>query len=155
GRMDEVQQLAQKALVNRYLWVVSRIWRRLPTRILSFPALVQYGAHVHSLVLRFVDRGQSHGTFFLRNRAELEIMRRLVAKSPNGASLNIAVAACSKGAEVYSIAWILKAARPDLTIKLRAFDLSREIVEFAKRGVYSLQRPGIRLEEGIADAVKL
>jgi SAM-dependent methyltransferase len=51
---------------------------------------------------------------------------------------------CSKGAEVYSIAWTLKAARPDLTINIRAVDISQEILEFAKQGVYSLQDPNVQ-----------
>jgi chemotaxis methyl-accepting protein methylase len=129
----------QKFLVTRYLWVARRIWRRIPARLHSLPVLVRYGAHLHSLVLRFVDRRQNHSTFFFRNRAELELIRRLTAHASHGSSIDIAVFACSKGCEVYSIAWTLKAARPDLTINLRAVDVSQEIVEFAKRGVYSPQ----------------
>jgi 2-polyprenyl-3-methyl-5-hydroxy-6-metoxy-1,4-benzoquinol methylase len=58
--------------------------------------------------------------------------------------MDIAVFGCSKGAEVYSIAWTLKAARPDLTINIRAIDISQEIVEFAKQGLYSLQDPDVQ-----------
>ena len=142
--------LVQKFLVTRYLRVAGRIWTRIPARLRSLPVLDRYGAHLHSLVLRFVGRRQNYSTFFLRNRAELELIRRLAAQASYGPSVDIAVFACSKGAEVYSIAWTLKAARPDLTINLRAIDVSQEIVEFAKRGVYSLQD---RDNEG--DAVKL
>jgi SAM-dependent methyltransferase len=45
-----------------------------------------------------------------------------------------------------------------LTINLRAIDLSQEIVEFAKQGVYSLQDPDVRDIEnykGVTDAVKI
>lgn len=66
-------------------------------------------------------------------------MRRLADQAGPGSSVDIAVFACSKGAEVYSIASVLRTARPDLTISIQAIDLSREIVEFAARGVYSLQ----------------
>jgi SAM-dependent methyltransferase len=72
--------------------------------------------------------------------------------------MDIAVFACSKGAEVFSIAWTLKAARPDLTVNLRGVDLSQEIVEFAKQGVYSLQDPDFRdIEDpkGRTDAAKI
>jgi hypothetical protein len=131
----ETWHLVQKALVTPYLRVAGRIWRRIPAPLRSVPALVSCGVHLHSLVLRFVDRRQNHSTFFLRNRPELELMRRLVAQANYGSSMDIAVFACSKGAEVYSIAWTLKAARPDLTINLRAIDLSQEIVEFATQGV--------------------
>jgi chemotaxis methyl-accepting protein methylase/mannose-6-phosphate isomerase-like protein (cupin superfamily) len=130
--------LVQIFLVTRYLWVARGIWRRIPARLRSLPVLVRYGAHLHSLVLRFVDRRQNHSTFFFRNRAELELMRRLTAHASQGSSIDVAVIACSKGCEVYSIAWTLKTARPDLTINLGAVDVSPEIVEFAKRGVYSL-----------------
>src|SRR5215475_7262637 len=109
----------------QYLWGVGYIWRRI-----FLPVLVRYGAHLHSLVLRFVDRRQNHSTCFFRNRAELELIRRLADQASVGSSIDIAVFACSKGAEVYCIAWALKAARPDLTINLWASDVSREIVEF-------------------------
>jgi chemotaxis methyl-accepting protein methylase len=135
--MGETMHLVQKALVTLYLSVVSRIWKRIPARLSSHPILVRYGAHLHSLVLKFADRRQNHSTFFLRNRPELELMRRLAGQLSHGSSMDIAVFACSKGAEVYSIAWTLKTARPDLTINLHAVDLSHEIIEFAKQGIYS------------------
>jgi chemotaxis methyl-accepting protein methylase len=125
----------RKFLVTGYLWGVSRIWRHIVR-----PILVRYGAHLHSLVLRFVDRRQNHSTSFFRNRAELELIRRLVDQASLGSTIDVAVLACSKGAEVYSIAWALKSARPDLTINLRASDVSREVVEFAKRGEYAFKR---------------
>ena len=46
----------------------------------SLPAFVSYGTHLHSLVLRFAGRRQNHSTFFLRNRAELELVRRLAVR---------------------------------------------------------------------------
>src|SRR5262249_54307900 len=157
-RIRETLHLLQKVLVTRYLWVTGRIWKRLPVSLRSLPVFVSYGAHLHSLVLRFADRRQNHSTFFLRNRAELELMCRLAAHANNGSSMDIAVFACSKGAEVYSIAWTLKTARPDLTIHLRGIDLSQEIVQFAKQGVYSLQDPDfLDLEDpkGRTDAAKI
>jgi chemotaxis methyl-accepting protein methylase len=51
--------------------------------------------------------------------------------------LDIAVLACSKGAEVYSILWAIRSTRPDLRVSTNALDISREILEFAERGVYS------------------
>jgi chemotaxis methyl-accepting protein methylase len=126
--------VVQKFFVTQYLWGISCIWRRI-----LLPVLVRSGAHLHSLALRFADRRQNHSTFFFRNRAELELIRQLADRASLGSNIDMAVFACSKGAEVYSIAWALKAARPDLTINLHAIDLSEEIVEFARRGVYSLQ----------------
>jgi hypothetical protein len=129
----------RKFLVARYLRGVSRLWKIIPARLRSQLVFVRYGAHLHSLILRFLDRRQNHSTFFFRNRAELELIRRSADKASPGSSIDIAVLACSKGAEVYCIAWVLKTARPDLTINLRAIDISQEILEFAGRGEYSLQ----------------
>jgi chemotaxis methyl-accepting protein methylase len=67
--------------------------------------------------------------------------------------MDVAVFACSKGAEVYSIAWTLKVARPDLTINIHAIDISQDIIEFAKEGVYSLEDPFVR--KTAVDASKL
>jgi chemotaxis methyl-accepting protein methylase len=91
-----------------------------------------------------VDRRQNHSTFFFRNRAEIELIRRLADQASHGSRIDIAVFACSKGAEVYCIAWVLKTARPDLTVNLRAIDISQQVVEFARRGVYSLEDGDIK-----------
>jgi chemotaxis methyl-accepting protein methylase len=121
--------------------VTKRIWDHLPATIRRLAPGRWYGRHVHGLVGRLAERTQSHGTFFLRNRPELELLRRLVDVKANGTSLEVSVFACSKGAEVYSIAWTIRSARPDLKLRLHAFDISQEIVEFAKIGAYSLRRP--------------
>jgi chemotaxis methyl-accepting protein methylase len=102
-----------------------------------------YGRHLHTLIRLHADRKQYFATFFLRNRAELELMRRLVNQKLPSTSLNIAVLACSKGAEVYSILWAIRLARPDLRISTSAVDISQEIVDFADKGVYSLTSPDV------------
>ncbi|MFZ0978411.1 MAG: CheR family methyltransferase [Candidatus Acidiferrales bacterium] len=93
---------------------------------------------MHTIVRIHAERKQYFATYFLRNRAELELMRRLVDRSPYGSGLDISVLACSKGAEVYSILWAIRSARPDLRFRTRAVDISQEIVEFAEKGTYSL-----------------
>lgn len=124
-----------------YLARASRIWRHLPVSWrLRSPGLA-YGRHLHSLVCRYARRSQSHGTYFLRNRPELELICHLLDRKSQGSSLNISVLACSKGAEVYSILWAIHSARPDLKVRLHAVDISQEIVDFAQKGVYSLQTP--------------
>lgn len=65
-------------------------------------------------------------------------MRRLADKNAHGSKLRIAVLACSKGAEVYSIVWAIRSARPDLRLSIHAVDISQEIVDFAARGIYSV-----------------
>jgi chemotaxis methyl-accepting protein methylase len=45
---------------------------------------------------------------------------------------------------VYSISYAIQAARPDLNVDLRAFDISKDVLEFAAAGVYSLKSPDDR-----------
>lgn len=44
---------------------------------------------------------------------------------------------CSIGAEVYSILWTIRSARPDLNVLLGAVDISKEILNFAEKGTYT------------------
>jgi chemotaxis methyl-accepting protein methylase len=92
---------------------------------------------LNHLVRLHADRQQSFGTFFLRNRAELELLRRLLNQKPKGSRLDMLILACSKGAEVYSMAWTIHSARPDLQLNLHAVDISEEIIDFASKGIYS------------------
>jgi chemotaxis methyl-accepting protein methylase len=88
-------------------------------------------------VVLVATRRQYFRTFFLRNRPALELMRRLADARPKGSTLRIAVLGCSIGAEVYSILWIIRLARPDLKFLVRAVDISKEILNFAEKGIYS------------------
>jgi chemotaxis methyl-accepting protein methylase len=64
-------------------------------------------------------------------------MCRLADQKPRGATLRIAVLGCSIGAEVYSILWSIRLARPDLDVLLDAVDISKEILSFAEKGIYA------------------
>jgi len=66
-------------------------------------------------------------------------MRSLVERKTRGSTVKCTVLACSNGAEVYSIVWTLRSARPDLKVAVRAVDISNEILELAKAGLYSLE----------------
>jgi SAM-dependent methyltransferase len=92
---------------------------------------------LHTLVCLRARRQQSFGTFFLRNRPALELMRRLVRQRDHGSTVRIAVLGCSIGAEVYSILWTIRSARPDLNVLLDAVDISKEILNFAEKGTYT------------------
>ncbi len=126
-----------------YLFQIRRIWIHNPDSLQALPPGRVYGRHLHSLVRFTADRQQYFGTFFLRNRRELELMRRLVEQKSHGSTLDISVLGCSKGAEVYSIAWAIRSGRPDFRVSIHAVDISQEIVEFAERGVYSLKSPDL------------
>ena len=132
-------------MIRRFLEIYLRlsrwIWRHLPNTCKNLSLGRAYGRYVHALVCRYSKRSQSHGTFFMRNRPEMELMCRLVGQKDHGARVAISVLACSKGAEVYSILWKLRSLRPDLKVTLQAVDISQEIVDFAKEGAYSLKGP--------------
>jgi SAM-dependent methyltransferase len=125
-----------KSPVGLYLRLNRRIWQLLPSRVRSFYPIRAYGAWLHSLVCLRATREQYFGTFFLRNRPALELMRRLAEEKANGSTLRIAALACSIGAEVYSILWTIRSARPDLKVLLCAVDISKEILNFAEKGIY-------------------
>jgi chemotaxis protein methyltransferase CheR len=124
-------------LGKAYMRQSKRIWRHLPASVRLRPVGRAYGRHLHALVGRYAERNQNHSTFFLRNRPELELMLHLLGQRPEGASVDISVVACSKGAEVYSILWKIRSARPDLRVTMRAVDLSQDVIDFAKAGLYS------------------
>src|SRR5437870_4860693 len=63
-------------------------------------------------------------------------MRRLARQRAHGSTLRIAVLGCSIGAEVYSILWTIRSARPDLKVSVCAVDISKEILNFAEKGIY-------------------
>jgi chemotaxis methyl-accepting protein methylase len=121
-----------------YIRLARGIWRHLPPSVQVLSAGRMYSRYLHDVVQRLADRRQSFGTFFLRNRPELQLVCRVLDQKGPGAEVDIAVLACSKGAEVYSIVWAIRSARPDLKLRLHALDISEEILNFAERGVYSL-----------------
>jgi SAM-dependent methyltransferase len=96
---------------------------------------------LHTLARMNGTRAQAFATFFLRNRPQLELIRRLVERRPLSDKLRVAVLGCSTGVEAYSVAWAIRSARPDLKLVLQALDISKRAVEVGKCGVYSLAAP--------------
>lgn len=139
--MSGNKRFLQNVVWRPFLYAARKLWLHLPASLRRLPPGRFYGKHVHSLVLRYSERKQNHSTFFLRNRPELELLRRLTDQRKRGVNLEVAVVACSKGAEVYSLAWAIRTARPDLHLNIHAIDISPEIVEFARRGIYALKNP--------------
>src|SRR5579872_1946348 len=120
--------------LGAYLLQSKRIWNYIPARLRPTSDRV-YGRHLHTVARLQAERRQYFATFFLRNRPELKLISQLVAQRQHGSDLNLAILACSKGAEVYSIAWSIRSVRPDLKLTIRAVDISEEIVQFAKAGI--------------------
>jgi chemotaxis methyl-accepting protein methylase len=98
-----------------------------------------YGAHLHELVQLRSERKQYMGTFFFRNRPELQLLIRLLDSMGQAGAVDLTILGCSKGAEVYSFSYSIRSAWPDLNLRLHALDIDPDVVEFAKEGVYSLK----------------
>jgi SAM-dependent methyltransferase len=129
-------QVLGKSPAGFYLRLNKWIWERLPSSVRDLHPVRSYGAWLHTLVCLRANREMYLGTFFLRNRPALELMRRLAQQKAHGSILRIAVLGCSIGAEVYSILWTIRSARPDLKVLLEAVDISKEILSFAEKGIY-------------------
>ena len=124
--------------LNAYLKVNKWIWERLPQSVSAHRLICAYGNVLHRLIRGNAPRRQRFGTFFFRNRPALTLIRRLLDLQSTGATVRLLFLACSNGAEVYSILWTIRSARPDLKVIPHAVDISKEILELAQQGVYSL-----------------
>ena len=134
-----------KSPLGAYLRLNEWIWNRLPRSLRSLRPIHSYGRFLHWLV-RLQSRQMYLGTFFLRNRPELELIRRLsIAMGAGARPVRTAVVGCSNGAEVYSIAWAVRSTRPTLKLIVHAVDASAEVLGCAREGVYSL---------GVSDLVR-
>ena len=138
-RMSQSRRL-RRYLGRPYLRVLRWIWKRLPTPLRGSRLGRMCGAHVHRLIQLRSARRPYLGTFFFRNRPELELLTRLLDPLRQGSALDLTILGCSKGAEVYSFSHAIGCARPDLRIRLRALDIDPDVLQFAEEGIYSLQR---------------
>ena len=144
-----------KSPVNAYLRLNQQLWNRLPSFLAALSPIRSYGGFLHKLACLQGVRAQAFSTCFLRNRPELELIRRLVGSRPKGDELRVTVLGCSTGAEAYSVAWNIRSARPDVRLILQALDISRQAVELAGSGEYSLTASKLsstRICDGMSEA---
>jgi chemotaxis methyl-accepting protein methylase len=134
-------RIARNYVGRQYLLINAWIWNHLPVSMKSLPSLTRYGGHIQSLV-QLRGKAQSTGTFFFRNRPELELLIRLLFQFRSGLPVDIAILGCSKGAEVYSFSYAIRTQRPDLKHRLLALDICKDVVDFAEAGAYSLEAKG-------------
>lgn len=132
--------IAGRSPVGAYIRVNRKLWGHLPRRFAALRAVRSYGNFVHAVARRRGDRAQAQNTHFLRNRPQLELIRRVLEAKNRGETLRVAVLGCSTGPEAYSVAWRIRSARPDLRLDLTAADISPHAVSMAQRGVYSAAR---------------
>jgi chemotaxis protein methyltransferase CheR len=122
---------------RRYLRLNSWIWRHLPTSWRSKRPLRRYASHLHRLI-QLRERTQATGTFFFRNRPELELLVQLLDQFPSGSTVDMTVLGCSKGAEVYSFSYAVRTNRPDLNLRICALDISQEVLQIGEAATYPL-----------------
>jgi len=136
-RLSRVKIL-RKCMGRPFLRANEWVWKRLPSSVSALRPVCLYGAFLQSLVRLRTERMQYHGTLFLRNRPALDLIRSLAGQKPEDSSLRLTVLGCSNGAEVCSILWTIRSARPDLKLEVNAIDTSAEILEVAENGMYLL-----------------
>jgi chemotaxis methyl-accepting protein methylase/mannose-6-phosphate isomerase-like protein (cupin superfamily) len=132
-------KLFGKSPARAYLRMNRFLWKLVPESVANLRPVHQYGTFLHRLALLQGHREQALNTFFLRNRPQLEVIRRLVSQKGAGEPLRVAILGCSSGPEAYSVAWTIKSARPDLELNVDAVDICREAVDIAKSGEYAMQ----------------
>ena len=143
-----------KSPISAFLWHNRRLWNALPASVTALRPIRLYGDFLHTLVRVEGVRGQLFHTYFLRNRAALDLIGRLVQQSSVD-TLRVAVLGCSTGAEAYSVAWRIRSARPDLKLIFQAVDVSPQAVEVARGGAYSLVAPQFAIKDifdGVTEA---
>lgn len=126
----------RKCLGRPFMVVNEWVWFRLPSRIINTRFMGRYGGLLHGLVKARSPKRHYHGTYFFRNRPELDLIRIIAGQRPVGSKLIISVLGCSNGAEVYSLMWTVRSARPDLMVIVHALDISSDVVKMGKEGVY-------------------
>jgi mannose-6-phosphate isomerase-like protein (cupin superfamily)/SAM-dependent methyltransferase len=126
-----------KSPVSAYLRFNQRLWNKVPASVTSLGPIHSYGYCLHTLARIHNIRTQAFSTHFLRNRPQLELIRRLVERSIKADTLRVAVLGCSTGAEAYSVAWTIRSTRPRLKLVMHAVDISSLAVEVGQSGVYS------------------
>jgi SAM-dependent methyltransferase len=127
-----------KSPINAYLRLNRVLWNNVPASFTNLAPIRSYGNFLHTLARMQGVRGQAFATHFLRNRPQLELIRRLVERRTKADVLRVALLGCSTGAEAYSVAWSIRSARSDLKLTLDGVDISKQAIEVGKRGVYSL-----------------
>jgi chemotaxis methyl-accepting protein methylase len=143
-----------KSPVGVFIRLNRQLWCYFSPRITKLPLMRIYGNLLNALVRMYAERTSYFGTFFFRNRPQLELARRLSRETGTRTSLSITVLASSLGAEVYSILWTIRSKRPDLKVVANAVDISRDAVELGQNGVYPLGYSELAKEHILAFVIK-
>ncbi len=109
----------------------------------------------HGLVLRSSERNpQQTFTQFIRLPTQYEALAGPVLDfllgEEEGRPLTITVIGSANGAEPFSIASVLLGRRPDVPFRVRAYDNNAEMVDRARRGLYTPKE--VRAHDGVTDS---
>ncbi len=116
------------------------MWRRLPRPMRDGLAGRALGTWIHAISRRLSSRSQTESTWFLRNEPLLSTVLGIVdGSSKQGGEIRICSMGCSSGAEIYSVLWIVRKARPDLNVIPLAVDISAAALEKGRAGSYLSQ----------------
>lgn len=135
------QEIFGRSPVRTFLRLNQKVWDKLPAALTLRQPIRCYGRLLNLMAQTMTNRQQAFTTYFLRNRAELKLISRLLDGTPGGATIRVAVLGCSTGPEAYSVAWKIRSARPDLKLVLHAADISGQAIECARQGIYSSDKP--------------
>jgi chemotaxis protein methyltransferase CheR len=99
-------------------------------------------------ILCMLDALSTNLTFFFRETAHFDLLRQQVApemmhRHAHDRKLRVWSAGCSSGEEPYSLAIVMSEVVRDLLtwdVRILATDLSRRMLDLARRGVYSRER---------------
>src|SRR5215467_3580765 len=86
-----------KSPIAAFLRLNQSFWKNLPPSGTALGPIHAYGYFLHSLARVQNVRTQAFATFFLRNRPQLELIRRLVQRRAKSDTLKVAVLGCSIG----------------------------------------------------------
>ncbi len=128
-----------KSMLGAFLRLNEWTFARIPSRTLEIRAIRAYGRFLHVLTRKHRSRTVYFGTYFMRNRPQLELALRLIARREAPApELKVLILGCSIGAESYSLLLAIRLRWPDIMMSVTAVDISPDAIEFARTGRYPL-----------------
>jgi chemotaxis protein methyltransferase CheR len=109
----------------------------------AYHAQLREGAAVDGELAHAVDELATNETYFLRERGQLgalvgRVLPELLERAAQRRPLSIWCAGCSSGEEPYSVVMLAFEAglRPGVDLRVYASDISRRMLQQARRGVY-------------------
>lgn len=129
---------------EKMLLVKGRLAKRL--RLLNMDSYLQYYQHLVSAAGSeelevAIDLITTHETYFFRESRHFDFLRQQILPAMAGRrELRAWSAACSTGAEAYSLAMLLDSHCPQLPWSIVGTDISLPVLASARRGLYPMER---------------